>query len=300
MANDQRRRLKSEILPLRDEGPAAPPPPPQVEEAQVRHDHHSRKKSRRRALAPVGRGLPFHYVATGLLLAAGGAGLAGLGLFLVGALVGLFGGANEVARSFAGALGILATIAFFLGNTLILLGSVADLLCSCLCLRAPEAPARGLVVGAILLRAPLAGLLVWFTLLPQTRAIATVAVLAVQLLTWELWISFLHQTCARVGSEGLARDAAKLRVQAVYTALGAVAAAVLLAFFGSLLVMSVLEHWPWGVLTSAGVAGVVIVLRLILLGRDGYSLLEAALAPTGVPFVLRYLGFLAALRAEAG
>jgi hypothetical protein len=305
MAKDRDRQRGSEAFSFRDEDRREPESPSQgevplqEEEEERRHDKRLRKRERRLALAPVSRGLLFHFVATWILLAGVVSGSLGLGLVLVSLLLGLFAGDMAMAQNITKALGLLALVAFFFSTALILLGSATDFPCSLFCLGVPDATARILIGGVLLLRFFIAGAILWFLVLPSTRTFAMVAVLVLQLLAWWVWMSFLQRVCLRIGSRTLAQEAEGLFVNALVTALGSAAAVLVFVFFLSLLLMAVLRPMPWGIFTAVSTAGIAALIKLIMIIREESSLIETILAPTGIPFVLRYLGLLASLRAEA-
>jgi hypothetical protein len=316
MAKDRDRQGASEAFSFREEDqrePEAPSPrevPFLEENEERRHDKRLRKRERRLALAPISRGLLFHYVATWMLLAGVVSASLGLGLVLVSLLLRLFAGDMETAQNITKALGILALLAFFFSNALILLGSATDFPCSLFCLRVPDATACILIGGVILLRFFTVGAIVWFLVLASSQigapeiaigapAIAMATVLVLQLLAWWVWMSFLRRACLRVGSRTLAQEAGGLFLTAIMTVLGSAAAVLLFVFFLSLLLMAVLRPMPWGIFTAVSTAGIAALIKLIMAVREESSLIETVLSPTGIPFVLRYVGLLAALRADA-
>jgi hypothetical protein len=305
MAKERDRQRGSEVFPLRDEDlsePEAPAPaevPPPEEEEERRQDRRRQKRERRQALAPAGRGLLFHFVATWIFMAGVVSGSLGLGLVLVGLLLRVFSGDTETVKNITHALDLLALVAFFFSSALIVLGSVTDFPCSLFCLGVPDATARVLIGGVLLLRLFIAGAILWFVVLPSTRTIAMVVVLTLQLLAWWLWMSFLQRICLRVGSRSLAQEAEGLFVSAILTALGSGAAVLVFVFFLSILILAVLRPMPWGIFTAVSTAGIAALIKLIMVVREEASLVETVLAPTGIPFLLRYMGLLTALRAEA-
>jgi hypothetical protein len=188
----------------------------------------------------------------------------GLSLVLVSLLLRLFAGDDMVtARNITHALGLLALVAFFFSTALIVLGSATDLPCALFCLGVPDATARVLIGGVLLLRFFIAGAVLWFLILPSTRTIAMVAILVLQLLAWWVWMSFLQPVCLRVGSRTLAQEAEGLFVNALVTALGS-AAVLVFVFFLSLLLMAVLRLMPWGIFTAVSTAGIAALVKLIM------------------------------------
>jgi hypothetical protein len=306
MEKHRRRQPSPEPLPLRDEDQAETEDQAPEEDEDARRKKRQRQKERRQALAPVGQGLLFNYIGGCLFM--GGVALAslGLGLVLVSVVIGLFAGSLEMEQRLASVLSVSALCAFIVSIGLIFLGMIVDAPCPLFCLRVPDGPARVLILGVIVLRMLTVLALGWFVVVAVTGplekrtqlALSVLTILILQLLAWWAWMAFLHRLCLQAGSPSLAREATSVFVGAFTTALGCLMAIFVFVFFISLLIMAMLRPMPWGMLLGAGMAGIAATIRIILMVGDS-SLVDALLWPTGIFYVIRYLNFISAVRAEA-
>jgi hypothetical protein len=306
MEKHRRRQPSLEPLPLRDEDQAETEEQAPEEDEDARRKKRQRQRERRQALVPVGQGLLFNFIGGCLFMGGVAAASLGLGLVLVSITIGLFSGSLQMEQRLTTILGVLALCAFFLSSGLILLAMLVDAPCPLFCLRVPDGPARVLILGVILLRMLTVLALGWFVVVAVTGplekrtqlALSVLTILILQLLAWWAWMAFLHRLCLQAGSPSLAREATGLFVGAFTTALGSLLAICIFVFFTSLLILAMLRPMPWGMLLGAGMAGIAAMLKIIFVIRE-LSLLDAILWPTGIPFVIRYLNFVSAVRAEA-
>jgi hypothetical protein len=264
--------------------------PDQTDKATERK--RSKARQRRRGLGHVNIGLAIHYGGmVGFMLGQAAAWLAVVLLMI--AIISL--GARKPDASSVGTL-LASGFLFFASWVLTTCSALADLVSAAFCLRAPDAAARGFLIGALAVRvlALPAGLGLILLGQPGWAMLAT-SVLAT--IGWVLWVLFLRALALDLSQPDLAKEVIHITFAAVKLAIWWMVVTV--GFIGFLALMAGLKRVGFcgaGIFLGAFVSGLAGFLRYLIVSGRFESITTLLLYPTGIPLIMRYLDLIGTLR----
>jgi hypothetical protein len=243
----------------------------------------SKAKARRRGLERVSTALGFHYASPFVVLAA--------------VLTGCLGLAFMTAAQHPALEEMQQPVRFFVvaSDILLLLAGLLEIPVLIFYFAVPDGVARGLALGSFGLRLCTVVLAVLSLILPDAGLALTAVALVMLLGSWVLWMVSLQRLALYLNRNEMAEHALQLLRSGLLTLLGSLA-----TIFGAALVIMLIATMKFAFVrylvgfVALSIFGGLVKIAAIL--REGDSFFGFFLAPTGVPYVLRYFDQIDSLR----